>query len=42
MHSLAKEEIAEADVAEHVANEYTDSLVSMGNDFKRVVTDWGD
>jgi len=41
MHSLANEEIAEADLAQHVTNEYTDSLATLGNDFKRVVTDWG-
>jgi hypothetical protein len=41
MHSLAKEEIAVSDLAQHTADEYTDTLVSLGNDFKRVVTDWG-
>jgi hypothetical protein len=41
MHALANEEVAEADLAQHAADEYTDSLVTLGNDFKRVVTDWG-
>lgn len=41
MHALANEEIAEADVAQHEADQYADSLAVMGNDFKRIVTDWG-
>ncbi|MBN9614015.1 MAG: hypothetical protein J0G35_00440 [Acidobacteriales bacterium] len=41
MHSLANEDIAASQLARHAVNEYTDSLVSLGNDFNRIVTDWG-
>jgi hypothetical protein len=41
MHTLAKEQVEVSHLAQHSADEYTDTLVSVGNDFKRVVTDWG-
>jgi hypothetical protein len=41
MHALASEDIAASELAQHAVNEYTDSLVSLGNDFNRIVTDFG-
>ena len=41
MHALANEEVAEANLAQYAADQYADSLGTVGNDFKRVVTDWG-
>ena len=41
MHALANEEVAEANLAQYAADQYADSLGTLGNDFKRVVTDWG-
>src|SRR6185312_4975812 len=41
MHSLANEDIASSQLAQHAVNEYSDGLVSLGNDFNRIVTDWG-
>ena len=40
MQSLSNENITAATLAEHEADQYTDSLATLGNDFKRVVTDW--
>jgi hypothetical protein len=41
MHALGSEDIAASELAQHAVNEYTDSLVSLGNDFNRIVTDFG-
>jgi hypothetical protein len=41
MLSLAKQDLAVADLAQHAVDEYTDSLVTLGNDFNRIVSDWG-
>jgi len=40
MQSLSDENIAEADLAQHEVDQYVDSLATLGNDFKRVVTNW--
>jgi hypothetical protein len=40
MQALANENIAAATLAEHETNQYIDSLATLGNDFKRVVTNW--
>ncbi len=41
MKALATQNISQSQVAQQKADQYTDSLVTLGNDFKRVVTDWG-
>jgi hypothetical protein len=41
MHALAQEEVAVANLAQHEADQYVDSLATLGNDFKRIVNDWG-
>ena len=40
MQALSNENIAAASLAEHETNQYIDSLATLGNDFKRVVTNW--
>lgn len=40
MQALSNENIAAASLAQHEADQYADSLASLGNDFKRVVTNW--
>lgn len=40
MQALSNEDIAAASLAEHETNQYIDSLATLGNDFKRVVTNW--
>lgn len=39
--ALANEDIAVANLAQYATNQFNDSLITLGNDFKRVVTDWG-
>ncbi len=39
--SLADQEIAASNLAQYAINQYTDSLVTLGNDFNRVLSDWG-
>ena len=41
MISLADQEIAASNLAQYAINQYTDSLVTLGNDFNRVLSDWG-
>jgi hypothetical protein len=41
MIALAEQQLAASNLAQHAVNEYTDSLISLGNDFNRVLSDWG-
>lgn len=41
MISLASQDIAASKLAQHVVDQYTDSLVTLGNDFNRILSDWG-
>ncbi len=41
MLSLANQQIAGSNLAQYAINQYTDSLVTLGNDFNRVLSDWG-
>jgi hypothetical protein len=41
MLSLAAEDIAASELAQFTVDQYTDSLVTLGNDFNRILSDWG-
>jgi hypothetical protein len=41
MIALAEQQLAASNLAQHAVNEYTDSLITLGNDFNRVLSDWG-
>jgi hypothetical protein len=41
MQRLAAQNIAASKLAQTAVNQYTESLISLGNDFDRIVTDWG-
>jgi hypothetical protein len=41
MQEAAAQNIAASELAQNAVDQYTDSLISLGNDFDRVVTDWG-
>ena len=38
---LEHQELAGAQLAGYVVSQYTDSLVTLGNDFNRILSDWG-
>jgi hypothetical protein len=41
MQRLAAQNVAASQLAQNAVDQYTDSLITLGNDFNRVVTDWG-
>jgi hypothetical protein len=40
MQSLSNENLAAANLAQHEADQYVDSVATLANDFKRVVSNW--
>jgi hypothetical protein len=41
MLSLSAQDVAASKLAQYAVDQYTDSLVTLGNDFNRIVSDWG-
>lgn len=41
MLSLANQQIAGSNLAQYAINQYTHSLVTLGHDLNRVLSDWG-
>jgi hypothetical protein len=41
MQRLAAQNVAASKLAQIAVDQYTESLISLGNDFDRIVTDWG-
>jgi hypothetical protein len=41
MQALSAQDIAASQVAQYAVDQYTDSLITMGNDFNRILCDWG-
>jgi hypothetical protein len=39
--ALAQQDIAASQLAQTAVNQYTDSLITLGNDFNRILSDWG-
>jgi hypothetical protein len=41
MQRLANQNVAASQLAQTAVDQYTESLISLGNDFNRIATDWG-
>jgi hypothetical protein len=41
MRSLAAENVEASKLARYAIDQYTDSLITLGNDFNRILSDWG-